>query len=69
MEKAYKSFIELELESLKLEIDYDEKAEAKAIKDILKVWHETRPDLRSTIAIMEKNWRSSSNKKEKSYVG
>ncbi len=69
IEKVYKNFIELELKSLKLEIDYSEKAEAEAIKNILKVWDETRNDLKTTIGIMERNWSSSENKKDKGYFG
>jgi len=70
IEKVYKNFIELELKSLKLEIDYNEKSEVEAIKNILKIWHDTRPDLRTTIGIMEKNWNSGSTKnKDKAYFG
>ena len=69
MEEVYKNFIELELRSLKLEIDYAEEDEAKAIKHIIDVWHETEPSLRSLIGIMEKNWNSKSEKKEKAYFG
>jgi len=69
IEMVYKNFVELELHSLKLEVDYSEEEEAKTIKRILKVWNETKLDLRGTIEIMEKNWNSSSTKKEKGYFG
>ena len=69
IEKVYKNFIELELLSLKLEIDYREEEEAKAIKKILEVWNKTKQDLKAVIEIMEKNWRSGENKKEKGYFG
>ena len=69
IEKVYKSFVELELHSLKLEIDYSEDEEAKAIKNILNIWNNTKGDLRASIGIMEKNWNSASVKKEKGYFG
>ena len=69
LEKVYKNFIELELQSLKLEIDYDEKEEVKAIKKIMNVWYDTNKDLKFIIEIMEKNWRSGENKREKGYFG
>jgi hypothetical protein len=69
MEAVYQSFIELELRSLKLEIDYVEESEAKAIKHIIDVWHGIKPDLRSLIGIMEKNWGGPSEKKDKGYFG
>jgi len=69
IEEVYKNFIELELRSLKLEIDYAEEDEAKAIKHIIDVWHETEPSLRSLIGIMERNWRGTSEKKDKGYFG
>lgn len=69
IEEVYKNFIELELRSLKLEIDYAEEDEAKAIKHIIDVWHGTESSLRSLIGIMEKNWNSKSEKKDKEYFG
>ena len=69
LEKVYQNFIELELRSLKLEIDYSEKDEFKAIVNIFSVWNKTKSDLRSVIGIMEKNWKGTSEKKEKTYFG
>jgi hypothetical protein len=69
IQTVYKNFIELELLSLKLEVDYSEAREAEAINGILKAWHDTRPDLRATIGVMEKNWNSGAEKKDKGYFG
>lgn len=69
IEKVYKNFVELELVNLRLEIDYSEAEEAKAIKDILDVWNRTKPDALSVIGIMDKNWKGTSVKKDKSYFG
>ncbi|MCH7568884.1 MAG: hypothetical protein IIA87_05695 [Nanoarchaeota archaeon] len=68
-ENVYKNLIELELSSLKLEIDYSEVGEAETIKNIFQTWDNLKPDLRSVLDIMKKNLNSSPSKKEKGYFG
>ena len=69
LQQVYKALVDLELISLKLEIDYDEKEEATAIKNIFNVWEKQKPQLRSVLTMMEKNWNSTSPKKDKAYFG
>ncbi len=69
LEKIYSDFIKLELSSLRAEIDYSEKGEAELIKKINSTWEESRKDMALAIDIMERNWNSSSAKKDKSYFG
>jgi hypothetical protein len=69
VEKVYASFIELELLSLKLEVEYSEKKEAEVVKKIFSTWSEAKNDLLSVFSLMEKNWKTAANKKEKSYFG
>jgi CHASE3 domain sensor protein len=59
IQKCYKAFIELELMSLRLEIDYSDREESEAIKKIVEAWKKTKPELRAIIDIMERNWNSS----------
>ena len=70
IDSVYEGFVELELRSLKLEIDYSEKAEAETIKIIFDTWNSSRENLRKVIGIMEKNWKSvGSEKKIRDYFG
>ena len=69
MEKVYKGFIDLELSALKLEIDYNEEGEAEIINKILETWLGLREDMGTVLGVMERNWNSTSKKKEKSYFG
>lgn len=50
IEKAYHELVELELASLNLDLEYDEKSEAKFIKDVVQRW----PALRSSIKQVNK---------------
>ena len=69
LEKLYESFITLELESLRLEIDYSENEEAKSIKEILSSWNKTKKHMHSVLDMMERNWKRSSVKNERGYLG
>jgi len=69
LESVYKSFIELELISLRIDIDYSEEKESEAIIRLLKAWNENKKNMNSIIDIMERNWKGSSSKKEKGYFG
>lgn len=69
VESLYSSLVELEVFALKLEVEYVEKNEAEAIKKIHKTWSGLKDNLLSVFALMEKNWKKSSEKKEKSYFG
>lgn len=69
IEETYKPLVDLELKALKVEIEYSEKSEAEQISEINKTWNKIKPNLLKIIQIMEKNWNSSTNKKDKSYFG
>ena len=67
---VYKSFIELELKSLKLEIDYSEEHEVETINLIFETWGEKRKVLKDIIGFFEKNWKTEKiDKKTRGYYG
>jgi len=69
IEKAYKACIELELASLRLEIDSNEKEEAAHIVRIFESWDIIRLDMKNIIAFMERNWNAKGAKNGKGYFG
>jgi hypothetical protein len=69
IEEMYKNFTTLELGTLKLDIEYDEKAEAEFIKEIAKKWQEYKKDIISICNEIESAWHSGSEKTEKDYLG
>ena len=69
LESVYKNFIELELASLKIEIDYSEKEEAELIKNVFDRWTSSKENLKRVVSFMERNWRWTPTKKQKSYLG
>ena len=66
---CYKNFVELELHSLRLEIDYEESKEAGLIREIFDTWQNTRPEMGKVIDVLEKNWNGSPSVKIKGYFG
>lgn len=69
LQEIYGKLVQLEIESLSLDISYSEPQEAAAIKEILKIWQEMKPNLQKIISMLKRNWTSVSEKKEKSYYG
>jgi len=70
LEKIYENFIKLELSSLRLEIDYNEKNEALLVKKISETWGRSKLELRLVIEMMERNWnKSSPGRADRGYLG
>ena len=67
VDKIYKSFGELSLSSLELEIDYSEKREADLISKIFASWNIIKPEFRLIFSNMKNPGIVA--KKEKSYFG
>lgn len=68
IEKMYSTLGDLVVDSLGLEIDYDEKKEAEMIKKLMEKWGSVKPGFRKVVADMQKP-SSSAFVKEKSYFG
>ena len=66
IDKIYDKIATVSLNSLSLEIGYDEKKEAELIKEIYKIWEEIKPNLSKIIENI-KNPTKTNPKKEKSY--
>lgn len=67
LENLYKELSLVEISSIALDLDYDEKIEAKFIKEHTKKWEATKKDLRGLIKSLDTIWKLESHKK--SYVG
>lgn len=67
VENMYKELSVVEISSITLDLDYDEKLEAKFIKEHTKKWESTKKALRSLIISLDTVWKMESGKK--SYVG
>jgi hypothetical protein len=70
MNRVFKNFVGLELESFKLDVESNEKKEAEYLKNLFKVWLKTREDLKKLVALMERNWNTNQKSKDsKNYFG
>jgi hypothetical protein len=69
IEKIYEKLCGFEISAIKLDMCYNEKDESEFIKKSLKLWKENEDDLRELSKIIERAWKTSSNKKEKDYFG
>jgi len=67
IENLYKELSLVEISSIALDLDYDEKLESKFIKDHTKKWESTKKDLRALIKSLDMVWKLESHRK--SYVG
>ncbi len=67
IEQLYRQLSAVEISSIALDLDYNEKSEAAFIKDQNKKWEATKKDLKALIKNFDSVWKSESAKK--SYVG
>ncbi len=69
LDSLFSSFMNLELESYRLNIESTEFEESKFIEKIWKVWNENQPNLNKIIDILERNWNKTSTipKQNKGY--
>ena len=66
-EQIYKEFAIYDVLSVNLDIDYNEKEEAKFVSDIAARWKQLKDDLKKVTKSLSTTWKES--EKEKSYVG
>ena len=69
IERLYKELTSITISMVKLDISFDEKAEAEAIKTIFKKWMACKGQIFSICSSMEDAWKESSKKSDKSYLG
>ena len=69
VERIYEKLCEYEIAAISLDLFYDEKAEAKFIKESSKKWQDMNADLKELSAAIHNAWKASSEKKEKNYFG
>jgi len=69
LDSTFSAFMEIELDSYKLNISSTEKEEADLVKKINEIWHKQTTDLNKIINILERNWKqiSSTQKQNKGY--
>ncbi len=60
---------EIEIESIELEVNYNEEKEAEFIKNRFEFWQKTKPELEKIIDSLKSSWKKSAIKKERSYFG
>lgn len=65
----YQKMSKLELDSLRLTLDYSEKNEAEHIKKSLKLWQEIKKDFLEVVDIMDSKIEMKSEKGSKGYFG
>lgn len=69
LERIYENFVLIELESMACDIRYVASREATVIKKAFLSWKQHEKDLDGVVALMNRNFNSSSAKREKSYLG
>jgi len=69
VERIYEKLCTFEISAIRLDLNYDEKAEVDFIKKSLKTWKDNEDDLKELSRIIESAWKASSSKKEKDYLG
>ncbi len=71
IEQVYTKLGELSIESLSLEVEYNEKQESVVVKNIYSTWQSIKPKLRNIILHMQRPIKENTSgvKKEKSYFG
>ncbi len=68
--EVYFELGKIELDHLKLElIDYSEGIESKAIKSFYEVWNKAKEQLGILVEIFEKQWKKTTQTKDKTYLG
>lgn len=65
LDKVFSAFIEIEVESYKLDVEYSEADEVIFIKKIYSIWKDNKSDLINLLNILERNWKNKSSKNNK----
>ncbi|MGV8142777.1 MAG: hypothetical protein ACP5NS_04045 [Candidatus Pacearchaeota archaeon] len=66
MDSVFTHFIELEINSYKLDIIYSSENEAAFIKKVYAVWKEHTPQIAHLVEILDRNWKSVNKQSSKS---
>ena len=66
---CYEKLFDIELKSLALETEYNEKAEAEFIKESVKIWKSVSTELKSLLAASERAWKKKMQEEKGSYFG
>ena len=69
LNKLFSEIGEIEIQSIELEINYNEQKEAKFIIESFKKWQEMKKPLLEITESLKQNWKKETVKKEKSYFG
>ena len=69
LNKLFEELGDIEIDSFGLDINYNEKEEAKFIIEKSKEWQEIKKELAQVLDSLKKNWGSRATKKEKTYFG
>lgn len=69
VEELYVKIGKIELESMCLDVGYDEKKEAEFLKRMCKEWKEISPKICDLSEELKKAWDRETEKKERSYFG
>jgi len=69
LSEIYKKLAGIEIQTIELDIKFDEKKEAGYIKENFKIWQGIKENLLKIIEVVQKNWDSESVAKDKGYFG
>jgi len=67
--EIYKKLAKIEVELIKLDIEFSEKKEAEFIKDSYKIWKDIRKDLVDILEIVQNSWDNKFETNGKGYFG
>ena len=67
IEKLYKELSSIELNSLALDVSYNEKEEAQFINEVHKRWGKYKPELKDITCKLSMSWKK--EKSERGYLG
>ncbi|MEM3074976.1 MAG: hypothetical protein QW727_03485 [Candidatus Pacearchaeota archaeon] len=69
LKNLFENLGEIEINSIALDINFDEKKEAEFIKNSCKSWEKIKPELEKIIDSIKSNWKKTNKTKGKSYFG
>jgi hypothetical protein len=67
--EIYKKITKIEIDFIKLDLDYSEEKEANSIKNYLQLWEEIKKELSEIVLIIENNLDNKSEENMKGYFG
>ncbi len=62
MDEVFTSFMDLEIEFYKLDVEYSAEGEANFIKKVYETWNNNVAKILKIIEILERNWKNNNNK-------